>query len=232
MKKKLTAGGLALRLTLPGVLAILALTAAVQTLIFVRQEPLYELQGFEWLVDEEGVALAGGISRWLILAWCLLRCGRANTEYTLRRLGLRSWELTAVWAVVFTGYYLLSWGVQLLTVLGLYTMYAKVIPTEPIDLFIAAYRSRYFHGLLPLAETMTWLRSITLCLTMGGMTAMLARQLRLGGKPWMLLVLASAMLYLPIRMGKSATDAMLSLAFLACLVGQWLINREVAKNED
>lgn len=232
MKKHLTAAGLALRLTFAGVAVLLAVTAALQWAVFLHDRAQFLSKGFEWLLDERGCRLIGLLGQWAILGWCLFRCGSSGTQATLRRLGIRDGMLTALWGLVFTGYYLLAWAVQLVTVLGLYRVYAQTVPVQSIDLLVAAYRSHYFHSLLPLAEGLTWLRSGLLCLTMGSMTAMTACQLRMGSKPWLLLGPAFLTLFLPRQMGQTGTEITLCVLLAACLAGQLLVNREVARNED
>lgn len=232
MKRSLSAAGLALRLTWKGFALITLATVLVQTAIFMNQEVYFESKGFEWLLDEMGVAAFGRIGAMVLLGYLLLRCGRKNTGYTLRRLSLSEGSLTAWWSAVFAGWFLLYWGAQLATVLGLYTWYAQRIPVQSINLFVAAFRSAYFHMLLPLAEPVGYVRNGVLCLSFGAMAAMLSRQLRNGGKPWMFAVLLFISYLLPQRMGSEAFDGILSAALLGCVAVQWVICREVCSRED
>lgn len=239
MKKRLSAAGLGLRLTAAPVAAVILAASLLQIWSFYRTEYLWSGElgnaGFEWILDEEGVGLWGKLSFIGILVVTVGRtCSARNrASYTLRRLRIREGEVTFLWAVIFSGYFLVSWAVQLGLVLWMYVQYAAQVGTDGIGLFAASYRSAYFHLLLPLEETLGYLRNILICVGWGGMGAMMARYMRHGGKPFMAVALILVTgFFLPGEMASMSTDIVLCVAICAMVIVHILINRGWGRDED
>lgn len=243
MKKRMSAAALGLRLTALWAIGAIVLAAAVQMGLFWQTNYIwsdpdsvnYHSIGFEWLLDNEYVALAGKLSWLAVLAAVVLPCcsGRNKAVYTLRRLRVSEKEVTFDWALLFSGYFLLSWAAQLAAVLGMFWLYFNNFAHDPMDLFLASYRSAYFHTLLPLAEPWGYGRNILLCLGWGIMGSLIARYMRHGGKPFMVVAMVFAAGFtLPMEMASITGDVLCSFLMIAMVCVQlWLI-REVEKNED
>lgn len=242
MRKRLIAAGLGLRLTSIWAAGIILLTSAVQVWLFLRTEYLWSdmadnwnIQSFEWVLDEEGIALVGKLSFVLLLGAVVLPCAsvRNRNAYTLRRLRIGENQVTAIWALIFSGYFLISWAVQLGVVLWMASCYARVAGMGVMDLFVAAYRSTYFHTLLPLAEIWGYVRNGVICLSWGAMGSLIARYVRHGGKSFLavgMVVLTGWLL--PTDMATAGNDIMLSVLLLAMVGLQIYLMVGGGANED
>lgn len=243
MKKRMSAAALGLRLTALWAAIVILLTAAVQLGLFWRMKYVwgdpdsmnYHIWGFEWILDGKKIALAGKMSWPALLAAVVMPCcsGRNKAVYTLRRLRISENGVTFDWAALFSGYFLLSWAAQLAVVIGMFRLYAGNSGWNAMDLFLTAYRSAYFHTLLPLSEPWGYARNIVLCLSWGTMGSLLARYMRHGGKPF--LAVAMVILggfFLPGEMASASGDiwCCLLMTVLVC-IQVWLI-REVEAYED
>lgn len=241
MKKRMSAAALALRLTaLPGFL-VTVLTAAVQIGLFLStryawsSEDGWDLWSFEQIVESEGVALAGLLGFVVMFVVLVLPCCslRNRNVFTLRRLKVSEKELTAIWAAVFSGYFLMAWAVQLGLMIGLYAVYAREAGSDAMGLFLAAYRSSYFHTLLPLAEVWGYVRNVALCLGWGTLASLMARHMRHEGKPYMLAVLVILTGWLlPKEMASADSDILLIILTAVVLACQIAAIQGGEENED
>lgn len=103
-----------------------------------------------------------GFSRWvpgvamMAIFACFGALGRrgGRVDYTWYRLPVSDWS-RIVWPLA-AGVlvFLVVWAVQLAAALGIMYLYSQVMPEQVHEqtLFLAAYRSGYFHGLLPLDD--------------------------------------------------------------------------------
>lgn len=170
MKKRTSVSALGLRLTLWPVIGIVLLCAGLQYAVYLRTMVQWDSSSyisFEWLLDHEGIYTLGKCSFLLILLVTLI-APRNQARYTLARLRISEGEIALHWSLVFAGWYLLSWAAQLLTVLLLFRQFAPLAELEPLDFFLACYRSRYLRCLLPLGSGWALARTILLCLGWGG----------------------------------------------------------------
>lgn len=241
MRKRISIAGLGIRLTAGNAFWAIVLCSAVQIWLFWRtqymwQESAYSWSmAFEWLLDNERVGLMGKLSFIGILAAVVWPCaaGRTRLSYTLGRLRIGENEITAIWALIFSGYFLISWGVQLVLVLGMFARYAQVTGWGKMELFVTAYNSSYFHTLLPLSEPWAFVRNIVLCLSWGAMGSLLSRYIRRGGTPFMAiaLIVVSAII-MPTDVATDVTDIFGCLFLLVVIICQVIMIREVEKDAD
>lgn len=238
MKKRISGAALALQLTFWPVMAVILIWSALQVWSFLRSECFWVVESyvnpmaFEDVLDNQRVFFYGKFSFLMILAMTLVSPGN-KASYTLRRLRISENELTISWAMVFSGYYLLSWAVQLGLCVGMFRYYAEVTNLEAMDFFLACYRSRYLHLLMPLGEPWGYVRNIVICLGWGAMGALVSRYSRHRGKPIMAIALVVMTLaFLPAEMASRTLDRWLCGLSVIMIVIQCLMIREVERNED
>lgn len=220
MKKRMSGAALALRLTFWPVAAVILVGSVLQIWSFFRSECFWvydsysNSMAFEDVLDNHQVSFYGKFSFLMIFSMTLI-APRNKAAYTLRRLRISENELTLSWALIFSGYYLLSWAVQLGLTMGMFRCFSSVTNLEAMDYFLACYRGRYLHLLLPLGEPWGYARNIVMCLGWGSMGALIGRYCRHGGKPFMAVALIIVTLFfLPTDMASQTGD----IWFCACTV--------------
>ena len=238
MKKHMSSAALALRMTFRPVLAVLVIWSGLQLWSFFRSEAFWTVanysspMAFEDILDNHRVFFYGKVS-FLMILYMTLVIPKNKACYTLRRLRISEGALTFGWGLVFSGYYLLSWALQLLLTMGMFRIYAQAAGLEALDYFRACYRGRYLHLLMPLGEPWGYVRNTMICLGWGFMGALTGHYSRHGGKPFLLvaLVILTA-LFLPANMASQASDIVFCVIMgILVAVQLWLI-REVERNED
>lgn len=238
MKKRMSGAGLALQLTFWPVVAVILVWSVFQIKSFFQSESFWiygeyaQQMAFEDVLDNHRIFFYGKLSFLMIFAMTLV-APRNQASYTLRRLRISENELTLSWALVFSGYYLLSWAVQLGLTMGMFRCFSSVTNLEAMDYFLACYRGRYLHLLLPLGEPWGYVRNIVMCLGWGSMGALIGRYSRHGGKPFMAVALIIVTLFfLPADMASQTGD----IWFCACTVLlaaiQVYLIREAERDED
>lgn len=235
MKKRTSVSALGLRLTLWPVIGIVLLCAGLQYAVYLRTMVQWDSSSyisFEWLLDHEGIYTLGKCSFLLILLVTLI-APRNQARYTLARLRISEGEIALHWSLVFAGWYLLSWAAQLLTVLLLFRQFAPLAELEPLDFFLACYRSRYLRCLLPLGSGWALARTILLCLGWGATGALTGLYTRHGGKPYMALILVIVtIVLLPLDMASLARDVWMCIEMLTLVILQIFQIRKEMRNED
>lgn len=188
MKKHLSVLMLAARSTIYRVLGLLAVMSGVQIALFVtamNRHPEYRLTE---LLDDCPLALVYGAGFWLL---CILLSlsgaglGGSKSVYTLRRLSVGEGTVVFWWAVYNGFAFLLFWLWEALLVLGLclfYTTQAGEGMVGPQTVFLACYRDRFLHSLLPLAEVSRYIRNIALVISLAVTSSCFAFHLRSGRK--------------------------------------------------
>lgn len=241
MKKRMSIAGLGIRLTAGNVLLAIVMCSAVQVLFFLQTRDMWVASdyswafSFEWILDNERVGFYGKFSFIWLLSAVIWPCagGKSQLSYTLRRLRVDENEVTAIWSVVFSGYFLISWGVQLLLVLWMFAQYAQASGWGKMELFVAAYRSAYFHTLLPLSEPWAFVRNVVLCLSWGTMGSLLDRYMRRGGKPFMAVALiVFSAIFMPSDVATAGSDNAACFFLLAVIFCQCMMIWEAEKNAD
>lgn len=144
--------------------------------------------------------------------------GKTKTGYTLRRLGI-SETTVFFWQAGYNALcYLLLWMVQILVCMLLGLLYTRWIPQEFVTgqtMFLAFYRSEFFHSLLPFEENALWFRNAILVLSLGICSARYPLGQRHGSKLHEIFGLATAAGVLFVA---DINDASGVLLILACMV--------------
>lgn len=188
MKKVTSAVLLALKLTWKMAVLTILLGAACQLFDVGRElmpggVPIQAGFGFETLA-QLGLESAGRFWNALLLIH-LIRAAAATrgskAVYTLNRLGLDETALFLIFGLVFTGYFLLYWALQIALAYGVFAWYTRCAIVSSNTWMLACWRSEWLHILLPLEEWWGWLRNAVICLSFGFSAAFGAR-LSLRGK--------------------------------------------------
>ena len=188
MKRCYSVLTLAVRSNLYPFLILLLLMAAAQAAAFGRLLPLAasELLSLEDLLKESRMAfLAAGIFLLCCLRLCLTGCELSGSRpgLTLGRLSLGERQIVLLWALFYSFCFLFFWAAELATVLALSRWYLGVLKPEYSNaqtIFLASYRSSFFHSLLPLEDAGLYLRNLCLCAGLGVSTAVFAPLQRRG----------------------------------------------------
>ncbi len=188
MKKVTSAALLALRLTWKTALLVFVLTGLIQTgnvywELMPSGVPLQTTFGFETLL-KSAVQTWGMWCAVLLLILLLLRAANSRgskSVYTLNRLGLSEMQVTLVFGGVFSLYFFLYWVFQLAMVYGFFAWFSRFSLVSSNMFMLSAWRSEWFHLLLPLGEWLGYLRNAVVCLSFG-FTAAFGAHLRRHGK--------------------------------------------------
>ena len=172
MKKITSAALLALKLTWLAALAFTLTGAAVQGFYVFRElmpggVPLQTTFGFEQLLQSAAERVG---KFWMVLLLYMLGTdiGKSvKTVYTMNRLGLSENQMTLVFGLVFSGYFLLYWALQIVLCYGFFVWYSRFALVGSNTWMLACWRSEWLHTLLPLGEWWGYLRNTVICLSFG-----------------------------------------------------------------
>ncbi len=175
MRKHLSVFMLMVRSSLYPILGLFLLMAATQGGVFwyvLNRGHVEEDFGLEYLVSRSGLDLIFGLFFFLV-CFFLMRTGHGSGSkqgYTLMRLRI-SERWVFFWQCVYNCLmFVLFWLAECLIVLGLCQLYAHCVSESYLTsqtLFLAFYRSEFLHSLLPMEDTLVWVRNIILGLCLG-----------------------------------------------------------------
>lgn len=175
-KPALSLWALLARSNLYKIMAVLAVMAAVEGILFYNR---CMKQGYIWLEDTlESSHIARvfltalGIAAF-ILAWTEERLDRKSGA-VMGRLRLSGRSIYAVKAAYNVFCIALLFTVQIWLCILFVTFYGKEAADDPVfpqRLFLAFYRNEFLHSLLPMAEGWKWVRNILMVLAFGMETA-------------------------------------------------------------
>lgn len=240
MKKYTSVASLAMKLSWLRTVVIFATAGAIQFLVarswlMPGGVPLSFPQAFEAIAD---TVMVYGCIGFLALVLALIFTGmefkKSRHLYTLRRLGISEARVTAVFGAVFSGYLFLYWAYELAIVFGLFRWYAAIYAPGENILMLAAWRSDWFHYLLPLQEWMGYVRNIILCLSCGFCAALGAHQMRHGRAyiPALVPLVIAALGLSAVTPGMLVVDIVMSVSLAASAIGCALFVKGGSKNED
>ncbi len=236
MKRYTSAAGLAVKLTWLQVAVYILTLCICQWVAFLNVNNV-ATHALEYRLDDwpMGAGRMGNLGL-LLMLYSSLRGGKgARFDFTLRRLSLSEMTVTAVWALVFAGWFLLYWAVQLGLLFGMYANYISAYGGSENLLFVVAMRSRYFHYLLPLYEPWGFARNIALCLALGSFTALGAQNARNGR--WNPLCLAFLLLivvgvFTPQSVAVQWADITVTVCAIVCVIWDWIWSWRWMRNEE
>jgi hypothetical protein len=198
MKQHLSVLMLAARSTIYKVLGLFVVLAITQGTLFyfTLQKTLSgEPVGLEQLISQSRISIVGGVCFVLLCAQLSLtgcELGGSKVRYTLQRLSVREEAAVCWWAGYNAVCFLLFWVVQLVIALLLCKLYVTHIDPAYVSgqtIFLAFYRNRFLHSLLPLAETSRYVRNGIFILCLGISAACFSFRQRRGEKGIAMVVL-------------------------------------------
>lgn len=224
MKKITSAAGLGLRLTFFYVLVVFGLVGIIQvTQIWLALQEAH-CPSFRELWDEHTAFLGGKFGLlWLVVGLYMATADRKgqHTAYTLRRLPISEGAVTAIWGLMFAGWFVLYWAFQAGLGLVCYRLWAQKMELQVNLLFVMAHSSAYLHFLLPLSEPWAVARNIVMCLCFGGFAALSGTSQRHGRGAPLFMFLLTAVLWIflwPNYMASQESDQALVILTPVCLL--------------
>ena len=224
MKKLTSAALLALKLTWLAALAFTLTGAAVQIFYVFRElmpggVPLQTTFGFEQLLQSAAERVG---KFWMVLLLYMLGMdiGKSvKTIYTMNRLGLSENQMTLVFGLVFSGYFLLYWVFQIALCYGFFVWYSRFTLVGSNAWMLACWRSEWLHTLLPLGEWWGYLRNAVICGSFGFTAAFGSQLMRRGKYPFAFLVPPVLCLFLLSgRIGEFVPDILLTILLIASAI--------------
>ena len=241
MKKIPSAALLALKLTWLAALAFTLTGAAVQIFYVFREllpggVPLQPPIGFGQLLQSAAERVG---KFWMVLLLYMLGTdiGKSvKTVYTMNRLGLSENQMTLVFGLVFSGYFLLYWAFQIALCYGFFVWYSRFALVGSNTWMRACRRSEWLHTLLPLGEWWGYLRNTVICLSFGFTAAFDSSRARREkhamispckiGPPVLCLFLLNG------RVGSLGTNLCLMVLLTAFVIGDWFAWKGGREDED
>lgn len=177
MKKHFSVFMLMARSTMVQILGLLVLMAAAEGALFwLTMNRGATDSGFslELVIRDGRMIWVFGICFLLLTALLSRTCRQVSGSYTAMRL-----SVSERWVFFWQGVhnvlcYLLFWAVQILIAAALCRLYTAKAPTEYISgqtVFLAFYRSKFLHSLLPFEDVLFWVRNGVMALALGVCTA-------------------------------------------------------------
>ncbi len=174
MKRRISVLMLAARSSIYYVLAIFLLMATCESAIFywVVTSKGTDLS-LEEMVSQSHISLVFGLA-FVLLCGCLSLTGAeffgSKVRYTIRRLAIGEKEIVCYWAIYNSICFFAFWVIQLLIMLFLCGRYLEMMDPSYVgdqSLFVAFYREKFLHNLLPLDEASRYVRNVLMVLSLG-----------------------------------------------------------------
>lgn len=225
MKKYFSVFAIAARSTIYKIIGILILMATSQIVLFtatLKRMPTSPPLLLEDVIAQSHVHIACAI---LFIALCTILCffgyerSGSQLRYTINRLSIKEETTVMIWAAYNIFCFIIFWAVQIIISLVLCRMYLSYI--EPIykgshTVFLAFYRNKFLHSLLPLEEFSRYIRNIALILGLGFSCTCFSLKQRRGEKSFAFIVLAiMTIVFFSQGIGSFSSDLTLALIGLA-----------------
>ncbi|MDO4482038.1 MAG: hypothetical protein Q4C14_04840 [Bacillota bacterium] len=136
----------------------------------------------------------------LLISLVLCRTGcefKSRQGYTLKRLALSEKGVFLWQAVYSTLCYIILWGIQLILLLVFCKIYLDMPENASAShqtVFASFYRNKFMHNMLPLDDSIVYIRNIVLAFGLGFASAVFSYKQRRGGFGAQIIVLAAASL--------------------------------------
>ena len=191
MKRYISVAALCLRRCLRPLILLLVVLFAAETAAFWLSLRVHAPEGLETVLEYSYIGLIAAAGFLLFCGW-LFYIGNVfsvRQDYTLLRLSVTSLGgFFARWAA-FAACFLILWGAQTAIALWLCFLYRRFgghpelwSAQAPL---LAFYRSPFLHALLPLRDTLVWVRNAIACLALGAGAAHMPAQKKFGGFPYL-----------------------------------------------
>ena len=234
MKRYTSAAGLAVKLTWLQVAVYILTLCVCQWVAFLNVNNA-AVHALEYRLDNWPMGAGRlGMPAMVLMLYSFLRSGKGSRiDYTLRRLSLSERTVTVVWTLVFAGWFLLYWVVQLAMLFGMYANYVHTYGASENLLFVVAMRSRYFHYLLPLYEPWGFVRNAALCVYCGYFTAQGARNARNGRwAPLCLFIVSPALFIEPPPLANQWMDCFAVVCIIVLVIWDWIWTERWMRSEE
>lgn len=186
MKKHLSVFMLMARSCIYKILLIMAAMAALEVFIVAfminpREQLLYKL--IELSRIRFVFYAATSLAVFSLISCCSV--GSSNPRYTIERLSVSErWVIVWHWLTAALALFVL-WFWQIILLYGIalwHSLVAEIGYISQQSIFLANFKSDFFHSLLPLEDTSRLLRNIIMFICMGGVCAASAHKIRRGRK--------------------------------------------------
>ncbi len=221
MRKHLSVLMLFARSSICRVILLLAVMAVTESCVFylrisgnnVSLENAFEISYIKWIF----AAVFIGIT--IILCQAGASFG-SKTEYTINRLSITeksvfNWQ----WFYNSSVYFILL-AAQIAVSVALCEMYEVITASSEITAqttFLAYYRSEFLHGLLPLEDTMIWVRNAFLVIGLGAASAFFPYRSR-RGKQCIEIIIMTAFTMIFFAEGLGTQTSSIVVSFISTMV--------------
>lgn len=178
----------------------------------------FYMKSFPVLVEEAGLKLVFFAALMAVTACCCLQGSRfSGKNYTLQRLPMAEWKITALWAVTHLACFVILWAAQVVLISALWSMYAaRFHPAAPgLDLLVSFYNNGFLHAMLPLADVTRWIYLVAYWLCMAFLTATFGFFQRRGRYRISLLIMLACYFTLIKEIGSFASNLIFT---ILCLI--------------
>ena len=160
----------------------------------------------------------------------------SKTVYTMNRLGLSENQMTLVFGLVVSGYFLLYWAFQIALCYGFFVWYSRFALVGSNTWMLACWRSEWLHTLLPLGEWWGYLRNTVICLSFGFTAAFDSSRARREKhamiSPFKIVPPVLCLFLLNGRVGSLGTNLCLMVLLTAFVIGGWFAWKGGREDED
>ncbi|MBR5229034.1 MAG: hypothetical protein IKV96_04275, partial [Firmicutes bacterium] len=132
--------------------------------------------------------------------------------YTFQRLSVSERGVFGWQAVCNTGFYFLLWAVQCILIFAMCAMYMKTADasiTSGQTVFLAFYRSKFIHCLMPLEQTGRLIRNIFTICGLGIASAYTSRAHRHDSRSFAIVVMSAGLLFFFVEINNTVNDGIL-----------------------
>lgn len=173
MKKHISVLMLMARSTIYQILGLLAVMAAAEGGLFwlvLNRGPTDSGFSLELVIQNSRIIWVFGVCFLLLTVLLSWACRQVSGSYTALRLSVSGRQVFFWQSVYNVLCYLLFWAAQILAVIVLCRLYTARAPAEYVSgqtVFLAFYRSKFLHSLLPFEDVLFWVRNGVMALALG-----------------------------------------------------------------
>ena len=227
MKKRLSVLMLFARSSVYKLMIIIGAMAVLQFAVYKMNEST-QLDFYFGSGDMQkfaGLIFAGGFA---FLSFFLIGTGEKSSKfgYTLKRLNISEREVLLLNCLADILMFAVFWLAEIMILFFLSTFYAgnDAYSAGPQGVFVDFYRSKFFHSVFPLNETLLWVRNILYVIFSGILCACASLRLRYGKLPVMQIIFLEVILVsFKTSVGAGADAANIFAVFILLYVAMTLV---------
>ena len=192
--------------------------------------------GLERILDQSLLSWCFGLMAVLLTVQLVyVGCNQGvKQSYTLQRLSISEKSVFIWQGICNMGFYFLLWMIQLVTAYALCRWYLILAEPEFVSnqtIFLAFYRSKFLHGLLPLEESSIWVRNLFMVMGLGFASAYFPYLQRRGKfSVSVLLLLVICIIWFPREVGIASGDFWV--IFCCAWVIGWIVYKVFIKGDE